>query len=124
MVWEQTLDNLPKQIPKKYQILIQKCHICCKGKFHNIPLTTKATIFNLRLGELLQIDFYFINVVLFRHFTSVLLIVDEKYYNIWQFCTPNKRPSIDSIKYFLSSMKQMGRLVFKKCTDLGGEVTC
>ena len=78
MVRANTLDDLPKTIPMKYQILIRECHVCCKGKFHNLPRTIKTTIFNLRLGELMHIDFYFINIESIRHFTSVLLIVDAK----------------------------------------------
>ena len=81
-----------------------------------------STIF-LRPGELIHMDFYFMNEVSIRGFTCVLNIVDAKTRNKWEFGTPNKRPPLDTVDYFLTQCKMEGRPVSRIRMDRGGELS-
>ena len=77
---------------------------------------------NLRPGELIHIDFWFLEVESIRKLTCALVIVDAKVRKMWTFCTPGKRPPLATIRYFLEQLKQSGRQVLNIRTDLGGEL--
>ena len=65
----------------------------------------------LQPGELIHIDFYFINITSIRGFTCVLNIVDARTRNKWEFRSATKRSPLDTIDYFLTQCKREGRNV-------------
>ena len=83
-------------------------------------ITMKTNI--LSPGELIHIDFCFINVISICDLLCVLLIVDARTRNKWEFATPSKRPPIDILDFFLTQCALEGRPVRKIRTDRGGEL--
>ena len=67
-------------------------------------------------------DFYFINVISIRGFSSVLNIVDARTRNKWEFGTSSKCPPLKIIDYFLTQCKLEDRQVLRIHTDRGGEL--
>ena len=67
-------------------------------------------------------DFYFVNVISIRAFTAVLMILDAKTRKMWQLSTPQKRPPLDIITYFLTQLFRSGRSTQHVRTDCGGEL--
>ena len=63
------------------------------------------------------------NLTSIRGFTSFVNIVDAKTRNKWEFRTPNKRPPLDTVDYFLTQCKVEGRPVLRIRMDRGGELS-
>jgi hypothetical protein len=94
------MPGLPKRMSKKFQVGHNNCVICSKVKLTNILREVTLLTNNLKPGELLHVDFYFMNQKSMRDFTCVLLIINAKTRKMWQFCTPNKKPPLDTITFF------------------------
>ena len=77
---------------------------------------------DLQLGELLNIDFFFMGTVSVRGFSAILLIVDAKSHNLWKFSTPGKRPPVATLRFVLTQLKVAGRPTMKVRSNLGGEL--
>ena len=88
----------------------------------NLPKGITINTENLRPGELLHMDFCFLDETSIRQFTCALVVVDAKVRKMWTFCTPGKRPPLATVRYLLEQLKQMGRRVVNIRTDLGGEL--
>ena len=67
-------------------------------------------------------DFCFLEIESIRKFTCSLIIVDAKVRKMWTFNTQGKRPPIDTVRFFLTQLKQIGRPVQNIRTDQGGEL--
>ena len=53
-----------------------------------------TSTYDLQLGELLHIDFFFIGTMSIRGLSVIFLIVDAKSRNLWKLPTPGKRPPV------------------------------
>ena len=118
----QTILGLPQRISKRLMTCGSKCWICNSATMTSIPKGIRVNTSFLRPGELIHIDFCFINVLSIRGFTCVLLIVDARTRNKWEFGTLSKRPPIDILDFFLTQCRLDGRPVLKIRTDRGGEL--
>lgn len=88
-----------------------------------IPRGITLTTITLRIGELIHMDFYFINIISIREYICVLNIVDARSQNKWEFGTPSKRPPLEIIDYFLTQYALEGRRVLRIRTDKRGELS-
>ena len=95
MCQNQTINGLPKRFSKRLLTNGTSCWICSSAAMTDIPKGIVMNTSILRPGELIHIDFCFINVTSIRGFTCVLMIVDARTRNKWEFATPTKRPHID-----------------------------
>ena len=122
MCTQQLMTGLPKKFPSKARIHKQICWICPRGDLNNDPHGVTINTDHLRPGQLIHMDFYFINATSIRHFTAILLILDGKTRKLWQFPTQQKRPPLDIVNFFLLQLKRMERKVQPIRTDCGGEL--
>ena len=122
MCQKQLLEGLPARFPIKEQCHKRDCWICPRGTLHNDPHGITLNTDHLKPGQLLHMDFYFLNEVSIRGFIAVLLILDAKSRKMWQFPTPQKRPPIDIVRFFLMQLKRMNRTTQHVRTDCGGEL--
>ena len=122
MCKDQLLKGLPKKFPKNLHNHRRDCWICPRGALHNDPHGITLNTDHLRMGQLLHMDFYFMNKESIRGFTSVLNTCDAKCRKLWQFCTPSKRPPITTVRFFLQQLIRMGRPCSHIRTDMGGEL--
>ena len=118
----QLLRDLPKSFPAKFQNHRRDCWICPRACLHNDPHGKAVNTDHLRPGQLIHLDFFFVNKESIRKFSSILKVVDAKTRRLWLFCTPNKNTLIDIIRIFLTQLRQMVRTVSHIRTDLGGEL--
>ena len=88
MCQKQLLEGLPARFPIKEQCHKRDCWICPRGTLHNDPHGITLNTDHLKPGQLLHMDFYFLNEVSIRGFIAVLLILDAKSRKMWQFPTP------------------------------------
>ena len=114
--------DLPKRKSKRYKKQNCRCIICWKASTVNLPKGITMTTSNLRPGELIHMDFCFLEETSIRNFTCALIIVDAKVRKMWTFCSQSKRPPLATVRYFLEQLKQMGRRVINIRTDMGGEL--
>ena len=110
MCKDKTIEGLPERYSSKFQRHKQDCWICAQATLDEIPLGITLKTDNLQLGQLIHTDFYFMNETSIRKFTSVLIAVDAKSRELWQFPTQSKRPPLDIINFFLTQLKMNGRL--------------
>ena len=122
MCLQQLLEDFPPKFPIKARMHTQECCICPMGALHHDPHGVTLNTDHLRPGQLIHMDFYFISSVSIRGFTTVLLILDAKTRQMWQFPTPQKRPPLNIITFFLMQLQRMGRVVQYIRTDCGGEL--
>ena len=101
--------DLPKRKSKRYNKEKCRCIICWKASVVNLPKGVTMNTDNLRPGELLHMDFCFLDETSIRQFTCALVVVDAKVRKMWTFCTPGKRPPLATVKFLLEQLKQMGR---------------
>ena len=111
MCKRQLLKDLPKSFPAKFQNHRRDCWIRPRASLHNDPHGTTVNTDHLRPGQLIHLDFFFMNKESIRKFTSVLNVVDAKTRKLWLFCTPSKTPPLDIIRLFLTQLQRMGRPV-------------
>ena len=116
------LKDLPKRKSKRYKGAECRCTICWKASTVNLPKGVTLTTENLRPGELIHMDFCFLEEESIRKFTCALVIVDAKVRKMWTFNTPGNKSPLPTIKYFLEQLKQTGRQVLNIRTDPGGEL--
>ena len=119
---KQTIEGLPQRMSARFIQCGKDCWICHAAVTTNLPRGIIMSTVFLRPGELIHMDFYFMNEVSIRGFTCVLNIVDAKTRNKWEFGTPNKRPPLDTVDYFLTQCKMEGRPVSRIRMDRGGRV--
>ena len=116
-----TITDLPQRISKSHNPQC-KCIICLKASSVHFPKGMTMSTENLLPGQLIHMDFCFIEIESIRKFTCALIIVDAKTRKVWTFCTPNKRPPLATVRYFLTQLKQINRQAMNIRTDLGGEL--
>ena len=114
--------DLPKRKSQRYRKQKCRCVICWKASTVNLPKGITMDTNNLRPGELIHMDFCFLEETSIRNFTCALVIVDARVRKMWTFCTQSKRPPLATVRYFLEQLKQMGRRVINIRTDMGGEL--
>ena len=112
--------GLPNKYPIKERVHKKICWIRPRGHLNHNSHSVTINTDHLRPGQLIHMDFYFVNTLSIRNFTSVLLILDTKTRKLWQFPTQQKRPPLDIVTFFLSQLKRMGREVQHIRTDCGG----
>ena len=122
MCTQKLLNDLAATYPTQARIHRRQCWICPRGALHNDPHGITLNTDHLRLGQLIHMDFYFMNKVSIRGFTCVLNVCDAKCRKLWQFCTPSKRPPISTVRFFLRQLQMMGRPCSHLRTDMGGEL--
>ena len=120
---KQLLERLPSKFPIKEQCHKRDCWICPRGTLHNDPHGITLNTDHLTPGQLLHMDFYFLNEMSIRGFIAVLLILDAKTRKMWQFPTPQKIPLIDIVRFFIIQLKRMNRTTQHIITDCGGELS-
>ena len=116
------LTDLPQLPGADIVLLVCNCWICWKDSLSATPKGMTMNTDSLIPGELIYIDFFFVDVVSIRGFSAVLVVVDAKTRRLWKFCTPSKRPPLEILRFFLIQLKTAGRPVQKIRTDLGGEL--
>ena len=116
------LMDLPKRKSRRYIKQTCRCVICWKASTVNLPKGITMNTSSLRPGDLIHLDFYFLEEVSIRNFTCALIIVDARVRIMWAFCSQSKRPPLAKVRYFLTQLKQMGRPVINVRTDMGGEL--
>ena len=105
MCKKQIIRGLPTRMSSRLLKNGKDCWICSAAATIGLPHGPTMSTEFLRPGELIHMDFYFMNITSIRGFTCVLNIVDAKTRNKWEFGTPNKRPPIDTVDYFLHNAK-------------------
>ena len=118
----ETIKDLPKRCSKRYNHNKKICLICIRGSTTSLPKGVTTNTNNLRPGELIHIDFYFLNETSIRGFTCVLLAVCAKSRRLWTFCTQSKHPPLDTVRFFLRQLQMQDRPVLNIRTDQGGEL--
>jgi len=113
-----SLLNLPSNITE----LPHQCPICLKCKLTRLPRNPPLPINNLRPGQMLQLDFAFMNEKSVRGFTSYLSCdcVQTKY--SFRFCTRHKRAPLDILRWIFVTLRQQKREVNYVRFDEGGEL--
>ena len=114
MCKKQTIIGLPTRMSARLLKDGRICWICNAAVTIDLPRGPTMSTEFLRPGELIHMDFYFMNVTSIRGFTCVLNIVDAKTRNKWEFGTPNKPPPIDTVDFFLTQCKVEGSSVMNK----------
>ena len=70
--------DLPKRKSKRYNKEKWRCIICWKASTVNIPKRVTMNTDNLQPGELLHMNFCFLDETYIRQFTCALVVVDAK----------------------------------------------
>ena len=68
-------------------------------------------IYNILPGDLLHMDFCFLDRTLIRKFTCALVVVNTKVRKMWKIFTPGKRLPLVTVNFLLEQLKQIGRQV-------------
>ena len=123
MCQKKLLEVLPSKFPIKEKSHKRGCWISPRGTLHNDPHGITLNTDHLTPGQLLNMDFYFLNEMSIRGFIAVLLILDAKIRNMWQFLTPQKRPHIDIVRFFTMQLKRMNRITQHIIKCCGGELS-
>ena len=122
MCKHKTMTHLPSSFSSSKHIHRCQWWIYWQSKAKNIPRGSTSDTSHLRPGNLLQMDFMFINNKSIRGFASMLIIVDARTRKLWVFCTPNKTPPIDTVRFFLRCLQIAQIPISIICTDEGGEL--
>ena len=96
-----TILDLPKRKSKRYNKEKYRRIICWKASTVNLSKGVTMNTDNLRPGELLHMDFSFLDETFIRQFTYALVVVDAKVRKMWIFCTPDKRPPLATVIFLL-----------------------
>ena len=112
------ISNLPKNLIR----LQHACPISMRCKLTKIPRNPPVSIAMLKPGQMLQLDFAFINHTSIRGFSSYLSCdcVHTKY--SFRFCTRSKRAPVDLIRWIINTLKNQDKLVQYVRFDEGGEL--
>ena len=118
MKTNKSLNNLPPHLRE----LSHSCPICAKCKQTRIPRNPPIPVNMLKPGQMLQMDFAFMNVKSIRGFSSYLSCdcVHTKY--SFTFCTRHKRSPVDIIRWILSTLAKLDKPVNFVRFDEGGEL--
>ena len=114
--------GLPKRPPRDPTNNASPCTIFFKSKAIHKPhgKTTNTNSYNN--GDVIHIDFFFMNKPSIRCFTSVLLIIDAESRKLWIFCTAAKTPPLTTLRYFLSTITTQDITIKNIIMDEGGEL--
>jgi len=113
-----SLVNLPHNIGE----LHRQCPICMHCKMNKLPRNPPIPVDSLAPGQMLQLDFGFMNVTSIRGFTSYLSCDCVKTKYPFRFCTRNKRAPVDVIKWIITTLRGQGKKVQFVRFDEGGEL--
>jgi len=118
MVKHKSLTDLPPHIRE----LTHPCPLCLKCKLTRIPRNPPLPVGSIKPGQMLQLDFAFLNEASIRGFTSYLSCdcVSTKY--SFKFCTRSKRAPVDIIRWIVTTLSQQGKTVNFVRFDEGGEL--
>ena len=113
-----SIDKLPTHLHEFHH----SCPICLKCKFTKIPRNPPIPTNMLKPGQMLQLDFAFINHPSIRGFTSYLSCdcVYTKY--SFRFCTRSKRAPVDIIRWIIETLRKQDKPVNYIRFDEGGEL--
>jgi hypothetical protein len=78
---------------------------------------------SLNPGELLHMDFAFLDILFYRNFTAILTIVDACMQMIWIFCTVHKKPPIHVLRWFFANLRREKRTLASIRVDEDGALT-
>ena len=101
------IQDLPTTLSRKFKDSSCKCSICWKAKLTNNINHKNLDLSNYNNGQLLHIDFMFMDIKSICHFTSILTIIDAKSRKLWLFCTQSKSPPLAVIRYFITNLQRM-----------------
>ena len=118
MAKHKSIDKLPTHLHEFHHT----CPICLKCKFTKIPRNPPLPTNMLKPGQMLQLDFAFLNQQSIRGFTSYLSCdcVHTKY--SFRFCTRSKRAPVDIIRWIVETLRKQGKPVNYIRFDEGGEL--
>ena len=84
--------DLPKRKSQRYRKQKCRCVICWKASTVNLPNVFTIDTTNIRPGELIHIDFCFLEETSIRNFTCTIVIVDARVRKMWTFLRKAKDP--------------------------------
>ena len=96
------LESMPRLNDKNITNWI--CPICTTMKVPCLPANLSTVMLNLAPGQLLHMDFAFMNVISVQDFQSYLSCTDDTTSYPFTFPTWNKRPPLDLIKFVVLSI--------------------
>ena len=104
-------NNSLQHLPRNLKILECPCPICLKCKLPKLPRNPTVSTHHLEPGQMLQMDFAFMNTESIRGFTSYLSCdcVSSKY--SYRFCTRRKRAPVDIIRWIIITLRSQGKKV-------------
>ena len=114
------LYGLLAKFPAKDQVHHRDCFIYPRGSLANVLYGVTTNINHLYPGQLIHVDFFFTNNPSIHRFKAVLNTIDAKTRKMWKLCTPNKRPPLLIVRFFLSQLYRMGHTVSHLRTDVDG----
>ena len=85
--------------------------ICTPASIKEVIEYTTVSTDHLRYGAIIHMDFYVLPNNSVCGFILALLIIDAQNRKLWEFATPNKRPPLDIVTFFLSQLSKTGRPV-------------
>ena len=106
-------------LPENLKYLQHLCPICKKRKMPRLSRNPKLPLSKLTPGQILQMDFAFMNTQSVRGFTFVCVSI--KY--CIKFCTRYKRAPVYIIKWVLNTLKSQNKTTNYIRFDKGGELT-
>ena len=109
-------------LPKNLKYLQHSCPICIKIKMPRLSRNPKLSLSKLAPGQMLQMDFAFMNTQSVCGSTSYLLCVCVSTKYCFKFCTCYKRVPVDIIKWVLNTFKSQKKTTNYVRFDEGGEL--
>lgn len=113
-----SLSHLPKNIRR----LSHPCPICIRCKMPRLSRQPSVPLASLRPGQMLQVDFAFMNKPSIRGFSSYLtfICVSTKY--TFRFCSRSKRAPKELIRWVLNTLQNQNKKTNFIRFDEGGEL--
>jgi len=102
--------NSLTHLPAKLNMLSHPCPICIRCKMPKLHRNPSVPIASLRPGQMLQVDFAFMNQRSIRGFGSYLscICVSTKY--SFRFCSRAKRAPKELIRWILNTLKVQNKI--------------
>ena len=114
------MHGLPSNISRFHDTY--NCPICLLTAATKIPRTKFRLKDTLKAGEFFCFDYSFWTTSSIRGFTSLLSAICMKTRYTFVFPTRNKRPPLDTIGWFIKTLRRQGFPVLYIQTDEGGEL--
>ena len=116
------IPDLTKIKSKRYSKETCRCVVCWKASTVHLPKRITISTDYLQPGELLHMDFYFLDETSIRKLICDLVVIDAKVRKMWKFCSPGKQTPLETAQFLLEQLKQIGRQVRNIQIYLGSEL--